>query len=144
MPAYLVFEPGGSGLEWRVLQVAERMRRAARRPAEVLPGFPVGPTAPDTSQPSAFARPPSRWRCGQTRSRLCPSRRPADQRSAGAKMVVLRALRTMLMVPDSMTSPRIFSSPLAMIQTDFSSGFEPTVNSPPASSGSILMVPWKG
>ena len=95
----LVFEPGGSGLEWRVLQVAERMRRAARRPAEVLPGFPVGPTAPDTSQPSAFAQALRRLdgvvvnTSKQTMSE--PPPRGSTVGVAGAKMVVLRALRTM-------------------------------------------------
>ena len=95
----LVFEPGGSGLEWRVLQVAERMRRAARRPAEVLPGFPVGPTAPDTSQPSAFAQALRRLDgvVVNTSKQTMPEPPPRGSTVgvAGAKMVVLRALRTM-------------------------------------------------
>ena len=95
----LVFESGGSGLEWRVLQVAERMRRAARRPAEVLPGFPGGPTAPSTLQPAAFAQALRRLDgVVLETTKPChpePPPRGSTVGTAGAKMAVLRALRTL-------------------------------------------------
>ncbi|MAV54976.1 MAG: hypothetical protein CMJ28_03360 [Phycisphaerae bacterium] len=95
----LVFEPGGSGLEWRVLQVAERMRRAARRPAEVLPGFPVGLPAPANAQPTAFAHALRRLdgvvESSPEPMSLEPPPRGSSVGLAGAKMAVMRALRSL-------------------------------------------------